>query len=102
MNEDNKDDEEHIFTKENQKYRIIKYYDHGILSKRGNDWIFESEAETREYEGTEGIELIELLNDLSQDGYLLVCMDGKDYILRSENVIEEIQGYWDTDEIESI
>lgn len=100
MNEDdknfeNEDDEEH--TKENQKYRIIKYHEHGILKRKGENWVFESRGDTQDFdtEGS-GIELIDLLDDLSKEGYALVGVDGGDYILRNENEIEDIEGYWET------
>lgn len=97
------EDYESIFTKENQKHRIVKYHEHGILRRKGENWVFESQSETQDF-NTEGsdITLIDLLDDLSKEGYALVGVDGGDYILRNENKIEEIEGYWDTDEIKSI
>jgi len=69
-----------------KKHRIVKYHQHGILSKVFNKkeetWLFETPSDHLEFE--EG-DLITVLDDLSKEGYQLVCSSSDDeYILRTK------------------
>ena len=85
---------------EDKKYRTVKYHQHGILRKVFNykthiqSWVFEGPHETKGYKGDE-FELIGLLDELSKNGYELVCSSDEDYIVRTINEIEEIEEYQD-------
>jgi tRNA G26 N,N-dimethylase Trm1 len=93
-NIDDADDEK------NKKTRTVNYHKHGILRKFVNHetdeekWVFECQHETNEYSGG-GFDLIDLLDDLSKEGYELVCSRDDEYILRTKVEIEEIEEYWD-------
>ena len=100
MDED-KDDEDQL-SEENKKTRIVKYHQHGILSKtfdfktHEQGWLFEAQNETKEIKGE--VDLVTLLDDLSKEGYELVCSsDGDEYILRTKVEIEENEDHWDID-----
>lgn len=96
MNEDDELDEE------NKKTRTVKYHQHGILSKAFNTkeetWIFEAPGDHLEFEGGE---LSIVLDDLSKEGYELVCGSDDEYILRTKVEIEEIEEYWDDVDLSS-
>ena len=99
----NEDDEQHIFTKEKAKYRTVKYHQHGILREAFNSkaktqvWTFDCSDLTQEFEG--GVNLVTLLDDLSKEGYELVCGSGDEYILRTKIEVEETEAYWDTEDL---
>lgn len=81
----------------NKKNRTVKYHQHGILLKAFNTeeetWIFETPGDHLEFQGGE---LITVLDDLSKEGYELVCSSSDDeYILRTKTEIEETIEYWD-------
>lgn len=98
MVEDKDKDDEDKLDEENKKFRTVKYHQHGILSKTFNTktkeeiWIFENSGNHFEYETTE---LIDILDNLSEEGYELVCSSDGDYVLRTKNEVEEVQEYWD-------
>lgn len=102
---DEEDFKDNIFTEENKKQRIIKYHEHGILTKTTNMktneqvWMFETESERKEFEA---VELVTVLDDLSKEGYELICVDDGDYILRTKVETEGIEDYWDLDDLEDV
>ena len=89
---------EDILDEENKKLRTVKYHQHGILSRAFNTkvetWIFKTPGDHFEFEGGE---LIDVLDTLSQDGYELICGSDGEFILRTKNVVEEVEEYWDTE-----
>lgn len=92
-----KDDDEDELDEENKKTRTVKYHQHGILSKAFNTeeetWVFENLSNNLEFQGGD---LITVLDDLSKEGYELVCSSSDDeYILRTKVEIEETEEYWD-------
>lgn len=106
MDKDKVEEDEHIFNDENKKYRTVRYHPHGILEKtfylRGEDrepgWVFDCQNDVREFIGEEA-ELIDILDELSKEGYELICGSDDEYILRTKNEIEEIEEYWDTEDL---
>jgi hypothetical protein len=102
-NDEGYDDEDEY--EKTKKVRKVKYQQHGILKKefyyRKGDrnigekyWVFEGSNGTNEYIGDE-FDLIGILDDLSKEGYELVCGGNDEYILRTKNEIEETEEYWD-------
>lgn len=87
---------------ENKKERTVRYHQHGTLSKVHNKkeetWIFETPGDHLEFQGGD---LITVLDDLSKEGYELVCSCGSDdeYILRTKIEIKETEEYWDTEDL---
>lgn len=82
-----------------KKTRTVRYHQHGILSKvvkaKEETWIFEAPyVDHLEFQGGD---LIMVLDDLSKEGYELVCGSDNEYILRTKNEIEETEEYWDED-----
>lgn len=79
---------------ERVEIRKVKYRQHAILYKWINNktyktsWIFETAKETRDYEE---FDLITVLDDLSMDGFELVCGSDDEYVLRTKEDIEEEQ-----------
>lgn len=81
------------------KYKNVKYRKHGVLkhmvTREGKEvWVFETEEEIIDMSD---YELIDVLNDLSMEGWELVCNmeDGKGYILRSKDEKEETFEYYE-------
>jgi hypothetical protein len=77
-----------------QKDLIVKHHCHGILSVNRRPvtntliWIFKSSDTYKEYEGRES-DFIYVLDDLSLEGYELVChTEDNDYIFRTKKEIE--------------
>jgi hypothetical protein len=69
----------------NSNSQLVKYHQHGILrnipSREEETWIFETEdlsSELIDYE------LTDVLNDLSMDGWELICRSEDGYILRTK------------------
>jgi hypothetical protein len=80
----------------------VKYYQHGTLthfrSIGGKDiWHFETEEESIEIED---LELSAALDDLSMDGWELVCsrINNEGYILRNKKAKERTLHMFDTDD----
>lgn len=82
----------------NKQFRKVKYRQHGVLSKNFDfktdktSWVFETFDLTRDYED---FELIAVFDDLSMDGFELVCGSEDEYILRTKEDIEEKQEYYE-------
>lgn len=93
-----KDEEE--LDEANKKTKTVKYHQHGTLSKVINiktgdrSWVFEGPNGTDTYQG-EGYELVDIFDELSQEGYELVCGSDDEYILRTKIEIEKTIDYWD-------
>jgi hypothetical protein len=84
----------------NSKSQLVKYQQHGILrnipNREEETWIFETENLSSELIN---YELTDLLNDLSVDGWELVCRSEDGYILRTKAEIETtIETYESEDE----
>lgn len=82
------------------KFRTVKYRQHGLLtrnfhSKTGKEyWTFETFGLSCTHED---MDLINVLDALSEDGYELVTGHDGEYILRTKEEIEEVQEYYETD-----
>lgn len=92
-------DSDDQFSEENKKHRTVKYHKHGILRKFFNldkeeIWAITIEGETLEFHDGD---FIDILDDLSKDGYELICRCEEGFILRTKNKVEEIEEYWDID-----
>jgi len=90
MDEDK--DDEHVFTEEKAKHRTVKYHQHGILKETfyrltnvqtDPGWVFDGPDGSHEFIGEEA-ELIGILDDLSKEGYEVVCNSDDGYILRTD------------------
>lgn len=74
----------------------VKYHQHGTLIKNLNHkkidecWTFETSELSVEHEG---IDLIDLLDDLSREGFELVSGHDGEYILRTKEEIEYEEEY---------
>lgn len=74
--------------------QLVRYHEHGILSKvvslktSKQSWVFNSQSLEIDFDGVD-IELLTILDDLSKEGYELVCADDGDYIFRSKNESED-------------
>jgi hypothetical protein len=73
----------------NSNAQLVKYQQHGILrnipNREEDTWVFETEdlsSELIDYE------LTDVLNDLSMDGWELICRSEDGYILRTKAEIE--------------
>jgi hypothetical protein len=83
----------------NSKPQLVKYQQHGILRNTPNreeeTWIFETEdlsSELIDYE------LTDVLNDLSMDGWELVCRSEDGYILRTKAELETTIEIYETED----
>lgn len=84
--------------KNSEEPRLVKYHEHGILSKVVDfrtdveRWVFKSQSCINEMQGV-NLELTTLLDDLSKEGYELVCYSDEErgYIFRS---VDKAEDYW--------
>jgi len=87
-------------------FRTVKYRQHGLLTRNIHSkthkefWRFETPDLSSELEG-EDLDLITVLDTLSEDGFELVTGHDGEYILRTKEEIEYEQEYYDSDENET-
>jgi hypothetical protein len=80
-----------------QHTKTVRFRKHGRLFKRNDEWIFESGEIDVSF--TSEMELVNVLDELSMDGYDLVCGDGSDnFILRSKGEFEEVEEWYEFDD----
>ena len=90
-----------------KRFRTVKYRQHGLLTKNihfkthKEFWIFETSDLSYEHECEgEDLDLITVLDTLSEDGFELVTGHDREYILRSKEELEYQQAYYtDDDEV---
>ncbi|SHH86303.1 hypothetical protein SAMN02746098_01596 [Desulfosporosinus lacus DSM 15449] len=81
------------------KFRTVKYRQHGLLTRNIHSkthkeyWTFETSDLSSEHEG-EDLDLITVLDTLSEDGFELVTGHDGEYVLRTKNEIEYEQEYY--------
>lgn len=71
---------------------------HLTNGKTDPGWIFNCPDGSHEFIGEEA-ELIGILDDLSKEGYEVVRNSDDGYILRTKIEIEEVEEYWDTEDL---
>jgi hypothetical protein len=79
-----------------QRTNTVKYHKHGRLFEQ-EEWTFVSGE--LEVTFTEDMELVDIFDGLSMDGYDLVCSDGSNgFILRSKEKFEETEEWFEFDD----